>query len=361
MRSSAARCRRQPRILNQVRGAKSQALFIDMIGEGWSDTFLKIAGQNAVDAYTQDLADAATDAFDTSLSAYRGKYGVEMSTAAKHGYDALRTVADAALRAQDRQDLLDAVQKVDIDGMTGRLSFVKGLRADERAITISRITGTGIEDREVVAVPRRQRRLGHQAELSRASTRARARHPGAAVRPGRSAVKLKVVGGASVVAIAVALALPAAGASQLTQSILMLAYINAALAVAVTLSFGFTGMYNFSQASFAGAGAYTTAILTSAHSVPFLVAVLASAAVAGLLGVLLGLASPAGPDRLLRVRLDRFHRRVRELVGGEHPDLTGGANGLGVGHPGAVDPGVGAGRPGAGPTTSHWQPWPWSW
>ena len=139
-------------------------------------------------------------------------------------------------------------------------------------------------------------------------------------------MKRLVVGGAAVAAAAAMVALPTAGASQLTQSILMLAYLNAALTIAVTLSFGFTGMYNFSQATFAGAGAYATAILTSEHGVSFLAALAVSAVVAGGLGVLLGLAS-------MRVRTDYFafvsigFTVVFVQLVANTPELTGGANG----------------------------------
>lgn len=73
-----------------------------------------------------------------------------------------------------------------------------------------------------------------------------------------------------------------------TLQVLAVALLNAAITVSLSLSFGFAGIFNLSQGSFYGLGAYTAAILITDHGLPFGVALLGSVAVATVFGALMG-------------------------------------------------------------------------
>jgi branched-chain amino acid transport system permease protein len=79
--------------------------------------------------------------------------------------------------------------------------------------------------------------------------------------------------------------------------VLTVALMLGALTLGNTLSLGYAGIFNLSQGTFYGLGAYTTAILVARHGVPFELAALAGAAVGMAAGLLLGAIS-------LRVRGD---------------------------------------------------------
>lgn len=140
-------------ILNQVRRTDSDVLYVDMLGEGWSSTFLDIAGENAVGAFTQDfgLGSDITGEQASVLEEYKAKFDVSMNTAAQQGYDSILTIVQAAEAGATRATLKETLAKVSVDGLTGPISFKRGMRADERVITISRVTGIGLVDREVLS------------------------------------------------------------------------------------------------------------------------------------------------------------------------------------------------------------------
>jgi len=73
-----------------------------------------------------------------------------------------------------------------------------------------------------------------------------------------------------------------------TLQVLTVALLNAAITVSLSISFGFAGIFNLSQGSFYGLGAYAAAILITDVGVPFWVALLGSIAVASIFGVLMG-------------------------------------------------------------------------
>jgi len=70
--------------------------------------------------------------------------------------------------------------------------------------------------------------------------------------------------------------------------IMVLAGINAMLALGLSFFLGYTGQISLGHAAFFGTGAYTTAILTTRYGVPPLVAFWASAVVAAALSYLIG-------------------------------------------------------------------------
>lgn len=139
-------------ILNQVRRLDADVMYVDMLGEGWNSTFLDIAGENAIGAFGQDLGLGHDVPGDQAaiLTAYETEYKTTMSAAAQHGYDTVLALAAAAENGATRASLGEEMKAVSVDGITGPVSFEKGMRADERVITISEITGTGPTDRTVL-------------------------------------------------------------------------------------------------------------------------------------------------------------------------------------------------------------------
>lgn len=89
--------------------------------------------------------------------------------------------------------------------------------------------------------------------------------------------------------ILAAYVVPLLGASIGTLQVLMIGFLNAAVVAALVVSLGFTGTYNFSQATFYGLGAYTTAILVTDYGWSFTAAAFAGAILAGVAGLLLAL------------------------------------------------------------------------
>jgi branched-chain amino acid transport system substrate-binding protein len=141
-------------VLSQIRRTNPDVLYVDMLGEGWGSTFLDTAGDAAIGAFTQDLGlgfggdDADRNAI---LDRYQDEYGALMPAAAQHGYDSIIAIAAAAEAGATRENLEDKLTAIDVDGLTGPISFANGKRADERVISISEITGTTPEDRTVLA------------------------------------------------------------------------------------------------------------------------------------------------------------------------------------------------------------------
>ena len=141
-------------VLTQIRRVDDDVLYVDMLGEGWGSTFLDTAGEDAVGSYTQDFG-LGTDDDDADRAAiraqYESEYGAVMNTSAQQGYDAVAAIAQAAADGATRVDLGEKLKTVSIDGLTGPISFENGMRADQRVISISEVTGTGPADRTVLA------------------------------------------------------------------------------------------------------------------------------------------------------------------------------------------------------------------
>ena len=73
------------------------------------------------------------------------------------------------------------------------------------------------------------------------------------------------------------------------QTIFIYSLINIILAVSLNLVNGFTGQFSIGHAGFMAVGAYVSAIVTMKLGLPFIVAIMAGACAAGLLGLLIGL------------------------------------------------------------------------
>jgi branched-chain amino acid transport system permease protein len=99
------------------------------------------------------------------------------------------------------------------------------------------------------------------------------------------------------------------------------------LAMSFNLLYGYAGMFSFGQAGFYGLGAYATALLLSHTSLGFVPALLLSACIAGVAGLVLG-ALLVGLDRIAFIMLtfaaaELLQYGAQQLVG-----LTNGDSGL---------------------------------
>lgn len=94
-----------------------------------------------------------------------------------------------------------------------------------------------------------------------------------------------------VVAFLVLAAVPYLELPAFYESVLYLVFHWIALATSWNLLSGYSGYFSFGHGAFFGAGMYTTATLTTQFNIPFLWTLPAAAAVAALIGVLLGVVS----------------------------------------------------------------------
>ena len=79
--------------------------------------------------------------------------------------------------------------------------------------------------------------------------------------------------------------------SRLQLQVLTIAFLNGALVAGLALSLGYTGVLNFSQGTFYGLGAYTTALLVTDYGLQFWLATLIAVAVTGVAGWLFSLST----------------------------------------------------------------------
>jgi branched-chain amino acid transport system permease protein len=107
----------------------------------------------------------------------------------------------------------------------------------------------------------------------------------------------RIARSATPVVFAIALLLPLFETDILRLRILTVAWLLSTLAMGATLSLGFGGLFNMSQGTFYGIGAYTTANMVGKSHLPFELAFVVSTAVAAMVGLALALTS-------LRVRGD---------------------------------------------------------
>ena len=115
--------------------------------------------------------------------------------------------------------------------------------------------------------------------------------------------------------------------SSYVQGIIILAGINIIAVLGVSILTGFTRIFSFGNAGFMAIGAYVSAILSLRAGLPFALAILGGALVAGLIGWLLGkLTLGLNGDYFLIATLG-FGESVRVLF--EYMDrVTGGARGM---------------------------------
>ena len=111
-------------------------------------------------------------------------------------------------------------------------------------------------------------------------------------------------------------------------NVVLLACINMIAVLGLTVFTGFTGLFSLGHAAFVGIGAYTAGVLTYNWNVPFLLAILAGMAAAGLAGFLVGI-----PTLRAKLRSDYFAIAIlgfgeafRVIL--ENLEITNGARGL---------------------------------
>lgn len=127
--------------------------------------------------------------------------------------------------------------------------------------------------------------------------------------------------------LAIGLLLPVVSNDQFMFRILTMVLIWTILALGQNIITGFCGQMSFGQAAFYGIGAYTSVLLTMNFGVPYPVALLASAGMAGLFGLLVGYpAMRIGGDYLFLVTIG--FAEIMRLIFLNWDALTGGAVGI---------------------------------
>ncbi|MGX8708753.1 branched-chain amino acid ABC transporter permease [Caproiciproducens sp. R1] len=111
------------------------------------------------------------------------------------------------------------------------------------------------------------------------------------------------------------------------QGIIILVGINLIAVLGVSILTGFTKLFSFGNAGFMSIGAYTCAILTTRYNVPFIVAIIAGAAFAGLVGYGLGSLTLGLQGDYFLITTLGFGECVRVLFEYITP-VTGGAKGF---------------------------------
>ncbi|MDR3354160.1 MAG: branched-chain amino acid ABC transporter permease [Synergistaceae bacterium] len=111
-------------------------------------------------------------------------------------------------------------------------------------------------------------------------------------------------------------------------NIVLLAFINMIAVLGVAVFTGFTGLFSLGHAAFIGIGAYTSGALTYHWNVPFILAILAGMAAAGLSSLVIGV-----PTLRAKLRSDYFAIAILGFgealrVCFENLSITNGARGL---------------------------------
>ena len=115
--------------------------------------------------------------------------------------------------------------------------------------------------------------------------------------------------------------------SQYHTGILILVCINLLSVLGLSLMTGFTGLFNFGQAGFMAVGAYTATILTTQHSVPFAVALLAGMIASLLTSLVIGYPTLRLKGDYFAIATLGFAEAVRLLVENLEK-ITGGSRGI---------------------------------
>ncbi|WP_310550927.1 branched-chain amino acid ABC transporter permease [Paenibacillus glufosinatiresistens] len=114
--------------------------------------------------------------------------------------------------------------------------------------------------------------------------------------------------------------------NDVTRSMLLLIGINIMLAVSLNLINGITGQFSIGHAGFMSVGAYTSAILTLDHNVPFLLAIVAGGVLAAVCGILIGIPTLRLSGDYLAIATLGFGEIIRIVM--LNTEYVGGASGL---------------------------------
>jgi branched-chain amino acid transport system permease protein len=128
-------------------------------------------------------------------------------------------------------------------------------------------------------------------------------------------------------ALVVSLFIPFIITDEYLLRIVIMILIYSILALGLNLITGFTGLLSFCQASFAGVGAYATAILLMSYGVPYLFTVLAAIVAAFIFGLALGVFTIRAGGLYFSVITIGF-AEISRLIALNWTDLTGGATGM---------------------------------
>ncbi|BDU49463.1 branched-chain amino acid ABC transporter permease [Haliovirga abyssi] len=119
----------------------------------------------------------------------------------------------------------------------------------------------------------------------------------------------------------------------ITQILIIIA-INIILAVSLNLINGMTGQFSLGHAGFMAVGAYTSAVLAKTYGVNILLAILVGAAVAGVVGFIIGFPVLRLKGDYLAIVTLGFGEIIRVII--LNMKITGGAKGL-PGIPGGIN------------------------
>lgn len=145
------------KIAAQIRRSGLDQPFVDFLGEGWGKTFSDAAGSALTkgDVYQMDPALVFPDKgslLDDINTRFQKQHGKSMPTASMHTFDSILTIAAAIeAGATTKTDLLQYITKTEGEGLVGPIAYTKDLLPQERYGTMSKVTGTGPDDRENAA------------------------------------------------------------------------------------------------------------------------------------------------------------------------------------------------------------------
>jgi len=145
------------KIVSQARTMGMQQPIVDLLGEGWGESFYEAAGSavSKGDIYRMDPIDAFPE--DGSLSAemskkFKEEYGKTMPASAYHTFDSVLAISAAIdAGATAREQLIETLPKISGEGLLGKIGFTEDLRPSARVLTMSKVTGSTPDDRVLAA------------------------------------------------------------------------------------------------------------------------------------------------------------------------------------------------------------------
>lgn len=145
------------RIVSQARAAGLKQPLVDMLCEGWANSFYKVAGTAAAsgDVYGCESAPRSFPAGSFGakiLDKWNAKYNRRMTSPAMHGFDSiLEIAATIAAGASSRTDLVNLFPKINGgDGLLGPIQLHDN-RPIERPLYFLKVTGSTPSDVQLIA------------------------------------------------------------------------------------------------------------------------------------------------------------------------------------------------------------------
>lgn len=145
------------KLVAQARSAGMAQPIVDFLGEGWGKTFEDAAGSALADGDVYQMDPANTFPEPGTLPAemdqrFKDEFGKSMPTASMHTFDSILSI-DAAIEAgaTSKHDLLEHMTDAEGEGVLGPIAFTEDLTPEQRFGTMSKVTGTGADARELAA------------------------------------------------------------------------------------------------------------------------------------------------------------------------------------------------------------------